>query len=60
MTFGGCGGTSGGYVRKLIASPSATYSYAVGAGGAGTAGGGGGDGAGGAGAAGIIIVTEFY
>ena len=53
----GGGGGSGGYVQKLIASPSATYSYAVGAGGAG---GTGGDANGGAGAAGIVIVTESY
>lgn len=31
----GSGGGSGGWLRKLIASPSATYSYAVGSGGAG-------------------------
>jgi len=54
---GGGGGGSGGYVRKLISSPSATYSYAVGAGGAAGA---GGDTPGGAGAAGIVIVTESY
>jgi hypothetical protein len=52
-------GAVGGYFEKLIASPSATYSYAVGAGGtAGTAGTGGQ--AGGAGGSGIIIVEEFY
>lgn len=54
------GGGAGGFVRALIASPAATYAYAVGAAGAaGTAGGGGGF-VGGAGAAGIIIVTEHY
>jgi hypothetical protein len=53
----GGGGGAGGYVRKLIASPSATYSYAVGAGGDGGA---AGTNAGGTGSAGIIIVTEFY
>lgn len=54
----GGGGSAGGYVRKLINSPSATYSYAVGAGGAaGTSTLGAGSSAG---AAGIIIVTEFY
>lgn len=53
----GGGGGSGGYVQKLIASPSATYSYAVGAGGAAGA---GGDTNAGAGAAGIVIVTESY
>ena len=54
----GGGGSAGGYVRKLINSPSATYSYAVGAGGAaGTSTIGAGSTAG---AAGIIIITEFY
>jgi hypothetical protein len=43
----------------LIASPSATYAYAVGAGGTGQAAGTSGS-AGGAGAAGIIVVEEFY
>ena len=56
---GGGGGSAGGYVRKLITSPSATYSYAVGAGGSGGAAGSTGS-AGGAGGSGIIIVTEFY
>jgi len=56
--YPGCGGGSGGYCRKLISSPSATYSYAVGAGGAGAAASIGS--AGGTGAAGIIIVTESY
>lgn len=58
---GGCGGggASGAYVEKLIASPSATYAYSVGAAGvAGTAGTSGY--AGGAGAAGVIIVDEYY
>ena len=54
----GCGGGAGGYCRKLIASPAATYSYAVGAGGNGAAASGSGY-AGGNGAAGIIIVTEY-
>lgn len=53
----GSGGGSGGYVEGNIASPAATYSYAVGAGGAG---GVGAANTGGAGAAGIIIVQEFY
>jgi hypothetical protein len=53
----GAGGGAGGYVEKTIASPAATYSYAVGAGGAGGA---AGSTAGGDGAAGIIIVEEFY
>lgn len=55
----GGGGGSGAWSFKVIASPAATYSYAVGAAGAaGTAGGTGDNGA--AGAAGIIIVREFY
>ena len=52
-------GGAGGYLEKLISSPSATYAYAVGAAGtAGTAGTGGG--AGGAGTSGIIIIEEHY
>lgn len=51
----GSGGGSGEYAEILIASPSATYTYTVGAG--GTAGSGGTPGAGGTG---IIIVEEFY
>lgn len=55
----GSGGGSGGFVDAIITSPSATYSYAVGA--AGSGGGAGTSGAaGGAGAAGIVEVTEFY
>lgn len=58
-TTGAGGGGSGAYVEALITSPSATYTYTVGAavsgGAAGTNGG-----AGGGGAAGIIIVDEFY
>lgn len=55
----GGGGGSGGYVKALISSPSATYSYAVGAAGSGgTAGTSGATG--GAGSAGLIIVTEYY
>ena len=59
-TFGGAaGGGAGGYLEKIITSPSATYSYAVGSGGtAGTAGTSGS--AGGAGAAGIIYITAFF
>lgn len=58
----GVGGSAGGYVRKLIVTPSATYAYVVGAGGTGGAGATGVDtgAAGGAGAAGFIIVTEHY
>jgi len=54
---GGGGGGSGGYVEKLIVSPSATYTYTVGASATGGTAGGA---AGGTGAAGIIIVDEFY
>ena len=55
----GNGGGAGGYVCAIISSPSATYSYSVGAAGtAGTAGTGGA--AGGAGGSGYIIVEEFY
>lgn len=56
---GAYAGGAGGYVRWVISSPSATYSYGVGAGGAGGAAGTSG-GAGGSGAAGLIIVTEYY
>ncbi|MFK4507082.1 hypothetical protein LPJ38_26815 [Bradyrhizobium daqingense] len=57
--YGAAGGGGGGYCEKLITSPSASYSYAVGA--AGTAGAAGtGGGAGGTGAAGVIIVDEYY
>ena len=57
--YTGASGAAGGYVEAYIASPSATYSYAVGA--AGTAGTAGTSGfAGGAGGAGIIVVEEYY
>jgi len=55
--FGG-GAGAGGYVEKLISSPSATYSYAVGAGGA--AGANALTGTPSAGGGGLIIVTESY
>lgn len=55
----GSGGGAGGYVKAVITSPSATYSYTVGTG--GTAGGAGTNGfAGGAGGSGVIIVWEYY
>lgn len=59
-SFGGAGGGgSGEYARFVIASPSATYSYAVGA--AGTAGAGGTGGASGSnGGTGVIIVTAYF
>lgn len=52
------GGGAGGYLEYWTASPSATYSYSVGAGGAGGAAGTNGY-AGGAGAGGIIIVEAY-
>lgn len=55
----GGGGGAGGYAETLITSPSATYSYGVGAGGSGGSAGTGGF-AGGAGGSGTIIVDEFY
>jgi hypothetical protein len=56
---GGGGGGAGAYIEAYITSPSATYSYAIGAGGtAGAA--GSGTGAGGAGAAGVIYITAFF
>ena len=56
---GGGGGGSGGYIHAVNGSPSATYSYAVGAG--GTAGAAGTNGyAGGAGGSGVIMVEEYY
>jgi hypothetical protein len=60
-TIVGAGGGSGGYVHALIASPSATYSYSVGAGGtAGAASGGAAPQIAGVGAAGKIEVEEYY
>lgn len=55
----GAGGGSGGFVDAIIASPSATYAYAVGAAGAGGTAVSLGV-AGGAGGSGLIIVEEFY
>lgn len=55
----GGGGGSGGYIEAIINSPSATYSYVVGAGGSGGAAGTSGQ-AGGNGGSGIIIVEEHY
>lgn len=58
-SYGGAAGGAGGYVEAVITSPSASYSYAVGAGGtAGTAGSGGV--VGGAGGSGVIIVMAFF
>jgi hypothetical protein len=55
--YTGAGGGAGGYIEAIIPSPSATYTYAIGA--AGTAGTGTGL-SGGAGGSGLIIVTEYY
>jgi hypothetical protein len=57
--FTGGGGAAGGALYKLISSPSATYSYAIGAGGTGGAAGTSGF-AGGTGGSGVIIVEEYY
>jgi hypothetical protein len=51
------GGQAGEYVELIINSPSATYTYTIGAGGTG---GTGGTEIGGNGGSGIIIVEEFY
>ncbi len=59
VSWSGAGGAAGGFIDVIIASPSASYSYAVGA--AGTAGSAGTNGsAGGAGGSGYIEVTEYY
>jgi hypothetical protein len=59
QTFAGAGGGAGGYVSMVITSPSATYSYAIGAGGAGGTAGTSGF-AGGAGGSGVIYVTAYF
>lgn len=56
---GGAGGGAGGYLKAIISSPAASYSYAVGAAGSGGSAGTGGA-AGGAGGAGRIMVIEHY
>ena len=57
--YTGTGGGAGGYLEAYLGSPSATYSYAVGA--SGAAGPAGGSGlAGGNGGSGVIVVTEYY
>ena len=56
-TYAAGGGASGGYVECIIASPSATYSYAVGTGGAG---GSNGSTTGGAGGSGVIYVVAYF
>lgn len=58
-SYTGSGGSAGGYAEFWVPSPSASYSYTVGA--AGTAGGAGANGtAGGSGGSGVILVEEFY
>jgi hypothetical protein len=59
--YSGTGGGAGGFIKVFIASPSATYSYAVGAGGAGGAAGSGSNApSGGAGGSGWISVTAYF
>ena len=58
VCVGGTGG-SAGYVEAIVSSPSATYSYAVGAGGAGGAAGTSGF-AGGVGGSGAIYITAYF
>lgn len=59
--FLGIGGGGGGSLEAVIASPSASYAYSVGASGAaGTAGTGVDAKAGGAGGSGVIIIEEYY
>jgi hypothetical protein len=57
-TNGGSGGGAGGYCRKMITGPVASYVYTVGGGGLGGAGGTGGNPGAGGGSA-IIIVTAY-
>lgn len=56
----GAGGGAGGFIDSTIVSPSATYSYAVGAAGAASTGSPTNGFVGAAGSAGYIEVTEFY
>jgi hypothetical protein len=58
-TPSGGGGAAGGYCRKIITAPSATYTYTVGTGGAGGTAGTSGA-AGGAGAAGVLMITAHW
>lgn len=58
--FYGWGGNSGAFVRKIISSPAATYTYTVGVGGTGGTAGGGPGGAGSAGARGQIKITAHF
>jgi hypothetical protein len=56
---GSISGAAGGYLRKLIAPPTASYAYAVGTGGNGGSAGSGYN-AGGNGGSGVIIVTAHF
>lgn len=58
-TLSGGAGGAGGFIDAFVPSPSATYTYSVGAAGTAGAAGSGGN-VGGAGGAGYIEVTEFY
>lgn len=55
----GAGGGAGAYIKVLVTSPAASYSYGVGAGGTGGTAGTNGS-AGGSGGSGVIVVTEYY
>lgn len=57
---GGSGGGAGGYIEAYITTPSATYSYSVGAAQTAVGAGATAGGSGGQGAAGLIIVEEYY
>lgn len=56
---GGQGGGAGGYVKLLVKSPAASYSFFVGAGGNVGSDGAGGTG-GGKGGDGVLIITEYF
>lgn len=56
----GQGGGGGGFLEAILASPGASYYYAVGTGGAGGTHSGTGAGDGTAGAAGLVYIEEFY
>lgn len=60
-SFTAGGGAAGGYIDAIITSPSASYSYAVGAGASGGAGSGGSNFANGAaGGSGVIYITAYF
>jgi len=60
-SFAAAGGGAGGFIDAIITSPSASYSYAVGAAGTGgTAGTGTGVRAGAAGGSGVIYITAYF